>query len=397
MMKWIAVALLVLVVQCRSAEEQATNIEMIPSPAGTDSAEPFLFTSPEGNVFLSWVSRDDSRAALMFSEYHNGSWSPAVMIDSGSQWFVNWADYPMIAASKEKLIAHYLKKSGEGTYAYDIKTVASSDNGKTWDKAITLNGDGKQAEHGFVSMLPVKDGFFACWLDGRNSVMEGEHHEGHQGQMTLRGAMLDYSGTKRDEWELDDRTCDCCQTSAALTDNGPVVVYRDRSPEEIRDIFIVRWKDGQWTRPVAVWNDNWKITGCPVNGPRIAANGNDLAVVWFSAPDSQSQVKLSFSGNGGITFATPVRVDNGSTIGRVDVEWIGPEKVLVTWMDGQQIRGTVFTKSGERVKDFIAGSSSESRSAGFPQITVGHQEVLFAWSDEKAKEIRMAKVPLSDF
>ncbi len=59
-------------------------------------------------------------------------------------------------------------------------------------------------------------------------------------EMTIRGAIIDKQGNKSGEWELDNRVCDCCQTSTAITANGPIVVYRDRSDEEIRDISIVR-------------------------------------------------------------------------------------------------------------------------------------------------------------
>ena len=44
--------------------------------------------------------------------------------------------------------------------------------------------------------------------------------------------------------ELDPKVCDCCQTAAAVTDDGPVVVYRNRSDQELRDISAIsppRW------------------------------------------------------------------------------------------------------------------------------------------------------------
>ena len=55
-----------------------------------------------------------------------------------------------------------------------------------------------------------------------------------------------------------------------MTADGPVVVYRDRSEQEIRDISIVRLHDGKWSQPSSVFEDNWKINGCPVNGLSFA-------------------------------------------------------------------------------------------------------------------------------
>ena len=62
--------------------------------------------------------------------------------------------------------------------------------------------------------------------------------------MTLRAAFIDKKGNKINEWELDGRVCDCCQTTAAITNDGPVVVYRDRSDDEVRDMSIVRYVNG---------------------------------------------------------------------------------------------------------------------------------------------------------
>ena len=37
--------------------------------------------------------------------------------------------------------------------------------------------------------------------------------------------------------EIDARVCDCCQTDAAMTSEGAVLIYRDRSDDEIRDLL----------------------------------------------------------------------------------------------------------------------------------------------------------------
>ena len=150
------------------------------------------------------------------------------------------------------MAAHWLQKSDQGTYDYDIRMVQSSNRGATWGESIVVHNDGVAAEHGFVSMLPMdnKD-IFITWLDGRNT--KGSDHEsgehGGEGAMTLRGAIFDAQGNAKARWELDNRICDCCQTSAAMTSNGPVVVYRDRSETEIRDMSIVRYVNGKWTPP----------------------------------------------------------------------------------------------------------------------------------------------------
>ena len=385
--------------QANDPEIQAKQVKQLDSPADTASAEPYLFTDKNGLVYLSWIERIGKESFLKFSTLHDSSWSAPIVIASGSNWFVNWADYPLLVADgNNNIIAHYLEKSGKGTYAYDVKWVASSDQGKTWTAPKILHDDGKQAEHGFVSMINKGDDFFVSWLDGRNAAMEdgGGHdaHEGHGGAMTIRAATIDKQGEKIEEWELDNRVCDCCQTSAVLTNNGPVVIYRDRDENEIRDMSIVRFINGKWTAPKTIFADNWKIAGCPVNGPRASAKGNTLAVAWFSAPEKNSKVNLVFSENGGETFYEPIRIDEGKCIGRVDVEMLDENSAMVSWMENGHIKAQQVYKDGKKEPSIIIATSSEERSGGFPQMTLSGANLIFAWTDDKEKTIKTAIVGL---
>jgi hypothetical protein len=382
----------------KNTNETILQINPITSPAKSNSAEPFLFTGKDSTVYLSWVEKSEDTSTFKFSSLKNGVWSEPIIIASGNTWFVNWADYPMIASNGQQLIAHFLDKSGESKYAYDVKLTTSADKGKTWSDPFVLHDDKKQAEHGFVTLLPYGENFLVTWLDGRNAVMEGmegmKGHEGDHGSMSLRAAILDCKGNKISEWELDNKTCDCCQTSAAITTTGPIVIYRDRSDEEIRDMSIVRLIDGQWTEPKSIHNDNWKIAGCPVNGPRVVADGNNLAVAWYSVASDTSKVNVSFSNDGGATFGKPIRVDEESAIGRVDIAMIDNKSVLVSWMEGTKIKATKVYSDGRMESSLTIASTSESRSSGFPQMTKSGNRLIFAWTDDREKNIKIATLSL---
>ena len=384
--------------QKKSDIDQIQSIRFIPSPSKPNSAEPFLFTDSDSTVYLSWIEKSEEKSILKLSSLDNNQWTEAITIASGNSWFVNWADYPMIAANGQNLVAHFLDKSGETTYAYDVKLTTSADKGKTWTDPVILHDDKKQAEHGFVTLLPYGDNFFVTWLDGRNTVMEGmegmDHHEGHHGSMSLRAAIIDAKGNKINEWELDNKTCDCCQTTAAITSNGPIVIYRDRSDEEIRDMSIVRLIDSQWTAPKAIHNDNWKIAGCPVNGPRVASEGNNLVIAWFSAATDTSRVNVIFSTDGGSTFGNAIRIDEGSAIGRVDIALIDDKSAMVSWMEGTMIKAAKVHADGTIEPSITIATSSESRSSGFPQMTKSRNQLIFAWTDDNEKNIKVATIPL---
>ncbi len=369
------------------------NIETI---AEFEGALPHLYTDLEGGVYLSWVKEQNDTAIFQFSRLEQGSWTTPKEIARGNNWFVNWADYPMVATLRgQNFFAHYLAKSGEGTYSYDVNVRMSNNQGEQWSDAFVLHEDGRQAEHGFVSITPYNDNFLVVWLDGRNTVMENmtEEHEGmeHHGAMSLRASIVDINGQKLQEWQLDDRVCDCCQTGVAVTDNGPIVVYRNRSEEEIRDMYVVRLVNGEWTTPEPLHNDNWKIPGCPVNGPRIATKGNQVAVAWFTAsPDPR--VNVTFSNDGGITFSQAVRLDHGEAIGRVDVVWTADNQAFVSWMEGADIVGAFVTHDGTIGQPTLIASSNSARSSGFPQITMAGNKIIAAWTDSESGTIKIGWV-----
>lgn len=377
----------------KEKSEKTAELQSMESPVDSVSAEPYLFTDKNGIVYLSWVTKDAQNSTLKYSTLNNGTWSSPSVIASGNNWFVNWADYPLIASDgSNNLVSHFLEKSEKGKYTYDVKVITSSDQGKSWSQPAILHDDGKKAEHGFVSIVPYGENYFISWLDGRNAAMEGGdgHDGGHQGQMTIRGAIVDKSGKKINEWELDNRVCDCCQTSAAIAANGPVVVYRDRSDSEIRDISIVRFVNGQWTEPKTIIADNWKIEGCPVNGPRIAASGNNLAVAWFSSPKKNAQVNVTFSADGGATFFNPVKVNDDKPIGRVDIELLNEKTAMVSWMESSVIKAARIYSDGRKDSSIVIASTTESRSSGFPQMTKAADKIIFAWTDDKEKKIKLA-------
>jgi hypothetical protein len=377
----------------------SSKVTTLSSPAGDSSAQPYLFTDSAGIVHLSWIEKIGKQSTLKFSSLINDKWSSPSTIASGNNWFVNWADYPVISTDGDKhYVAHYLEKSDTAKFTYDVKISVSSDSGKTWSTPKTLHDDGKKAEHGFVSIIPYKDQFFVTWLDGRKTANGESHdnHSGHQGEMTLRAAFIAKNGHKTKEWELDERICDCCQTTAAITTDGPIVVYRDRSGNEIRDMSIVRFLGGEWTSPKAVYADNWQIRACPVNGPKADAINNDLAIAWFTMKDQKGQVKVVFSSDNGENFGKVIQIGEGKAIGRIDLVMIDSSSAIVSWMEGSSVKKVTVRSDGSKEPSVMIASSSDKRSSGFPQMTKAGDKIYFAWTDDKAKTIRVASINLSD-
>lgn len=345
---------------------------------------------------MSWLEpvAGTNRVALRFARFE-GRWSQPKTIAESADIFVNWADFPSITADGEgNLFAHWLQKSGKSTYAYDVRYAVSSNDGRTWSAPMLLNRDGKQTEHGFASIVPHKaGGFAAVWLDGRQMPENSE-----EGEMSLRFALLDPAGRMQRDVLLDKRTCECCATALARTEKGFVVAYRDRNEIEIRDISVIRINGDSATAPMRVHADEWKIAGCPVNGPQIDARGSRVALAWFTAANGQPRMNVAFSSDAGATFAAPIRADSGAPLGRVDVLLLPDGDSLVVWMEGSQILIRRVSPSGKLGPIVKLTETSSSRSSGFPRAVLIGKKAWFAWTDAGTpKRVRIASADLAGF
>jgi len=375
------------------------NVTALTSPAARNSAQPQI-SSLADRVVLSWVERSGELATLRFSERTDSGWTEARTVASGTNWFVNWADVPsVIPLQHESMAAHWLQTSAVSTYAYDVRLSFSRDRGRIWSTSVTPHHDGTQTAHGFASLFPMPgQGLGIAWLDGRQ-MKEGAHERMGAGSMGLRGARFAPDGKQASEMAIDDRVCECCPSAAAVTADGPIVAYRNRTSDEIRDIYVSRLVGGTWTEPRAVYNDNWRIAACPVNGPALSAKGRDVAIAWFTAVGDEGHVYAAFSSNAGETFGPPVRIDEVGAIGRVDVELLADGSAAVTWIEfadqRSEFRIRRAERNGARSASLAVSAIASGRASGYPRLGRRGNELIFAWTEPgETSQVRTAVAQL---
>ena len=383
-----------LAISCTSKDVVVKEIRFLYE---NSNAQPSL-VSGEGSLSLSWISSNDGKkSSLNFSQFKEGKWVNTQTMATGSNWFVNWADFPAHAINENLILSSYLKKSDSGTYTYDVILSLQKLSGEKVKEDFLLHTDGVKAEHGFVSIIPNHNqGFFITWLDGRNTV--DKDLDGYHKPMTIRFAEITNKGDIIDESELDSATCDCCQTSIAVTNKGPVVVYRDRSDKEVRDIYIARKINGIWGVPTPIHNDGWEINGCPVNGPKVASNSNNLAISWFTVSNKKPTVNLSFSKSNGASFGTPIKINDDDAIGRVDVAFLNPQEVLVSYIEGDDV-GTYLRIKKVSIDGKISAPITISkidggRSTGVPQLEILDNEAFIVWTVFEGEKNQLKTVKL---
>jgi hypothetical protein len=86
----------------------------------------------------------------------------------------------------------------------------------------------------------------------------------------------------------------------------------------------------------------------------------------------------------------PFRIDESKTIGRVDIAMLDSATAMVSWMEGSSIKAVKVYADGKKELPHIIAGSLDKRSSGFPQMTKAGDNIIFAWTDDKAKTIRVA-------
>ena len=403
------ISLATVMLLCIGCTEHSETLVLQPqSPAKENSMAPNLSLDRQGSPVLSWLALDGKNAALMFSRLVHGQWSEPNQVAQGTEWFVNRADFPSVLQISDDLwAAHWLVIKSPEVFNYDIAISLSADDGVTWADPITPHTDGTLAEHGFVSFFADQTDLGAVWLDGRN-MASGAHHGDHQAATaehgtSLRSAKIDASGNILTSEIIDPLVCDCCQTDIAQSSAGAVVVYRNRTENEHRDIYYSRRVNGEWQTGKPVATENWFISGCPVNGPAVAASASDVAVAWFTSANGLNKINYARIDNQTDQVAAPVEIDAGEHVsGQVGLVLTEDGGAVVSWLRVSPEGGA------ELVLRYIDSANSAQtpnqitaianlRAAGFPQMVNYGDQLLLAWTEQvdKTKQVAVTTVELA--
>jgi hypothetical protein len=362
--------------------------ELLKTPATQGSMAPNLCSFGD-HFALSWIDRKSKGvASVRVAGWNGNAFGEASTVATSKQMFANWADIPsVIEAPSGDLYAHWLDRISGETYAYGIRIVRSTDRGNSWNPMGWLHNDTSPTEHGFVSFIPEGKRVRAFWLDGRAMAKEG-------GKMMLRTAILDGEKIK-DERVLDDDVCTCCPTSAAQMATGPMVVYRDRSPKEIRDIGFTHRNDAGWSKPSTVHTDNWFFPGCPVNGPSIASHGDLVAISRFTISNNKAQVILRLSKTGKMKFGKEIVLDQDSPVGRCATVFT-KDAVFTVWIghEGKQtaLQMAQVSPAGKIERRTTLAPIDSNRSSGMPRAVVSGGYLWVTWTGENRVRLGRLKI-----
>lgn len=412
-------------------------------PAGPNSGMAYLTKDADGQPLLSWLEPNaDAGHRLMVARWSGTGWSKAETVASGSNWFVNWADFPSVTTQPDgSLLAHWLQRNaGAGKWGYGIRIARREPTKRgefgqgRWQLKSTLNEKDPDDYAGFLHFVPSgasgrpgQSGAGAVFLSPPEAsaakpehAAGASHGDGHEHRKTARFVTFGPDGQIATNEELDADVCSCCQTAVAATPTGLLVAYRDHLPGEIRDISVVRrtgrGAQAKWSAPVRLHDDGWKINGCPTEGPSLAVQGRVAAATWLTRAQERPRLQLAVSSNEGATFSKPVRVDEGNPLGRPMLTPLGKEEFALVWLEknagqpanasekgspsakpeatfGAQVRLRRILSNGQFGPSVVIANVPAARTSGFPKVIQAGATLLVVWRDSR---LRMTQIALAD-
>ena len=358
------VAMLATVVSSASDEGQ-------PKPTAIDPPAPLGSTYPalaaEGattvrkghDVLMTWL---EPGGRLRFARFSQGTWSQPVTVAEPVST-LDPLDRPSLTVFDTQAVRRTLiARTGD-------VVARSGDAGRTWARlpAPVLP---------FASFAGGDEGGYVFWLDAA-----GDGSAKLLGTRVLAGETL-----------LDSSVASGSGTSAAMTWDGPIVVYRDHSGAGAQDIARVRRQDARWTRPRPVHHvAGWFPDRKPQSGPEVAALRRQIAVAWYTEAPHRPRVLVAFSSDAGRTFGAPVEVDvkegDRMPLDRVDVALDDDGHALVLWMTSAGPSGATLNLArvpvdDRRGQELVVAEELSGRPGDLPQITRVGDGVAVAWTED---------------
>jgi hypothetical protein len=121
-------------------------------------------------------------------------------------------------------------------------------------------------------------------------------------------------------------------------------------------------------------------------------------VAWFTAAAERGRAYVAFSDDAGAKFNTPIVIDDGTPVGRVDVVMLDADTAVVIWSEqtagGAELRARRVPRNGKPDPSVKVADSSTARAAGFARAAVVGQDVYVAWTeqDSATKRVHVSRV-----
>ena len=197
---------------------------------------------------------------------------------------------------------------------WKLLSARSLDGGRTYSASAPVPGSDSEGSRGWESVAVDATGRVSVlWLDHRELIAaDGAHQHSaaaasgatpapmvmpkgdpteRAGLSQLMFASLPGATGRTTALSIARSVCYCCKTALAVSGDAVYAAWRHVYPSGERDIAFTMSTNGGRTfaAPLRVSDDQWKLDGCPDNGPAMAIDASRRAhVVWPTTAEGKN-------------------------------------------------------------------------------------------------------------
>ena len=363
----------------------------------------YLTKDAEGTPYISWVETDSLQQKHFFF----------ARFDEEGKEFGEKREIPIeqnAALHEEGMPKLAVKGNGDLFALYetstpsegqrfglaDLRYLQSLDGGSSWSapKSVAPEALAKSKSSGFAGLGRLGDGEIGIiWLGSA----DGPGTDGRP----VKFARTKPDGSIGESLVIDPGTCQCCRTAVTAGENGEVyVAYRNLLPGSIRDISMATSIDTgkSFQKPVSFSNDQWKVEGCPHNGPSLVAQGTQINATWFTDADTHRGVNYAILTPDG---TVKKRYNLSSTAQFIQNDFLVDGTPVMAYNESYNDGGSYYSRivvarlKGEDV--LKAEITPKGSNAFFPVVTgLNAEELLVGWREGEGIMYKVVEVAQID-
>lgn len=394
---------------CVATEPDGPQIVLADSGAGNPTVAADALT---GRAYAAWIETTDSGSNVYLAALDSSGRSEPVRVnDVDGDAAPHDQAPPQVATGSDGAVYVVWQNNtdipGRAFPASNLRFARSLDGGRSFEPAMFVNDDafGTPASHTFQDLAVSADGtIHVSWIDGRvraaaqtdDATPAGHagHGSGMPGSEIRVAASHDGGRTFGAGVVVHRDACPCCRTSLAVSGDSAVAVAFRSATDNIRDMMVVRSRDGGRTfgEPVRVHADGWLIDGCPHAGGSLAFDANGgLHIAWYTGAEERQGLWYAVAQPGSDTFGEPVPLQAGGwvPVSQVKLTAAPGGELWIAWDDRRpeesEIRVAMAGANGVRQTGVTDGGRSPAISAG--------RDVVVAWQRDSAAIARVIRSP----
>jgi BNR repeat-like domain len=280
-MRFLALTLMTCLLAVLGSAGHGNGVHEFSAPTPQASAQqPQLAVAADGTLYL--VYGVDHTIYCAVSSDGGKHFSAPVAVSARGILSLGMHRGPRVAAAgRAVIVTAILGEQGKGRDG-NLLAWRSTDHGKSWSTAATLNDVADAAREGLHSMAAGPGGLvFVTWLDLRK---ESSSEAG----MKLYGVVsMDEGNT----WgpnllayrSPDGSICNCCHPSTMIDSKGTIHVMWRNALAGSRDLYHLRSSDGgkTFTSAQKFGHGTWALNSCPMDGGELTVNSKgEVVSVW---------------------------------------------------------------------------------------------------------------------